>query len=347
MRVDAFDYSLPPSRIAKHPDADRAGCRLMVVNRRDGTHNDHRFRDLTNLTEPGDVIVVNRSRVIPARLFVRRESGGRVELLALRIISDTVFDAIGSPLRRLRTGETLRGEDGDFAFRIDDKMGDRELRLSCVSNQPIYDVLESFGHVPLPPYLARPDEAADRTRYQTVFARERGSVAAPTAGLHFDNDLIKRLEQHGVTVCSIVLHVGLGTFEPLDAAAVEDNTLHSEPYRIDRETMEVVARTRRSGGRVIAVGTTVVRVLETVAAAGGFDDSGPAGDLHGETDLFIFPGFEFRVVDALVTNFHLPKSSLLLLVCAFLGTEKTLTCYRAAIDKQYRFYSYGDAMMIR
>jgi len=345
MRLDAFDYHLPKSLIAQQPNADRSGSRLLVVDRAGGQRAHTHFRDLTGFIERGDVIVVNRSRVIPARLFVRRQSGGRVELLVVEIAGDTEFVAIGSPLRRLKAGDALRGEEGEFVCEIVERLGDREVRVRVTSGQRVMDVLEASGHVPLPPYIARPDEAKDKSRYQTVFARENGSVAAPTAGLHFDDELLERLGDRGVTVCSVVLHVGLGTFMPLESEIVEDNSLHAEAYSVDAETLDTIRSAKASGRRVIAVGTTVTRVLETLAEdiLGDRCETG----CDGKTDLFIYPGYEFRIVDGLITNFHLPQSSLLMLVCAFLGTETALDCYREAVDREYRFFSYGDAMLIR
>ena len=345
MRLDAFDYHLPKSLIAQKPSPDRSGSRLLVADRAGGQRTHTRFHDLTRFVERGDVIVVNRSRVIPARLFVRRKSGGRVELLVVEIVGDAEFVAIGSPLRRLKAGDALRGVEGDFVCEIVERLADREVRVRVTSGQRVMDVLEASGHVPLPPYIARPDETKDKTRYQTVFAKENGSVAAPTAGLHFDDELLERLGDRGVTLCSVVLHIGLGTFMPLESEIVEDNSLHAEKYSASSDTLDIIRNAKASGRRVIAVGTTVMRVLETLAEA-TLGDQYETG-CEGKTDLFIYPGYEFKIVDGLITNFHLPQSSLIMLVCAFLGTETTLDCYREAVRREYRFYSYGDAMLIR
>jgi len=345
MRLDAFDYHLPKSLIAQKPRPDRSGSRLLVVDRPDGQRSHARFRDLPRFVERGDVIVVNRSRVIPARLFLRRQSGGRVELLVVEITGDAEYVAIGTPLRRLKAGDSLHGVDGDFVCEIVERVGDREVRVRVTSGQSVMDVLEASGHVPLPPYIARPDEKKDKTRYQTVFAKENGSVAAPTAGLHFDDGLLEQLGDRGVTLCSVVLHVGLGTFMPLQSEIVEDNSLHAEKYSVSGDTLDTIRDAKATGRRVIAVGTTVTRVLETLAEdiLGGRYETGR----DGKTDLFIYPGYDFKIVDGLITNFHLPQSSLLMLVSAFLGTETTLDCYREAVDREYRFFSYGDAMLIR
>lgn len=345
MRLDAFDYHLPQSSIAQRPCRDRSGSRLLVVDRHTGEREHTRFRDITRYVSAGDVVVVNRSRVMAARLFVRRRSGGRVELLVVEIMNDAEFIAIGSPLRRLKRGDELFGCDTDFSCKVIERIGDRRIRIGITSNQSVKQVLDDGGHVPLPPYIDRPDADFDRTRYQTVFAKEDGSVAAPTAGFHFDDDVLQQLSDRDVAVCSLVLHVGLGTFLPLDNEIVEDNTLHEEAFSVDSETIATIQRAKVEGGRVIAVGTTVTRVLETL---GPEIIRGDAGEGRvGRTDLFIYPGCTFKIVDALITNFHLPRSSLLLLVCAFLGTDRTLDCYREAVDAGYRFYSYGDAMFIR
>ena len=347
MRLDAFDYHLPRSLIAQSPLEDRTASRLLVVDRATGRFEHATFRDLPQDLTPGDVLVVNRSRVIRARLFVRRPSGGRIELFVTRVVDDQRFTALAHPMRRARIGERLSGENGGFECRVVARENDREVRVEITPPHAVHDVLETHGHVPLPPYIERADEASDRERYQTVFASEKGSVAAPTAGLHFTDDLLSRVRSRGVDVRSIVLHVGLGTFLPLDREQVEDNTLQKERFSVSGATLADIAGAKSAGRKVVAVGTTVSRVLETVSSRGLFRDFDPTGEYEGATDLFIYPGYEFRCVDRLITNFHLPKSSLLLLVCAFLGREKTLTCYEAAVKNEYRFYSYGDAMLIR
>ncbi len=346
MRLDAFDYDLPQRLIAQRPGNDRSGSRILVVDRRSGQRVHGRFRDLARLTRPGDVLVVNRSRVIPARTFVQRRSGGKVELLVVRITGEKEFAAVGRPLGKLRTGETLQGVEGEFTLEVIGRKSEREIQLRVTSLQTVVEILEAWGHVPLPPYIGREDEHVDRERYQTVFASESGSVAAPTAGLHFDEAVLRELEETHVRVCSVVLHVGLGTFAPLHNDVVELNMLPSEVYSVSGRTLEILRSARAEGHRVIAVGTTVTRVLETVMLRGFYNEPDASRDYVGETNLFIYPGFEFKAIDGLITNFHLPRSSLLLLVCAFLGTESTLACYREAIDRGYRFFSYGDAMLI-
>ena len=355
MRLDAFDYHLPKSLIAQTPLEDRSSSRLMVVDRATGRFEHASFRDLPSFLTPGDLLVVNRSRVMRARLFVRRSTGARVELFVTRVLDDKRFIALANPMRRTKPGEVLSGEDGSFECRILAREGEREVVAEIASAHSVHDVLEEYGHVPLPPYIARPDSDLDRDRYQTVFAREKGSVAAPTAGLHFTDSLLAEIRSRGVEVESVILHVGLGTFLPLEDDIVENNKLHSESFSVAGTTLDAIARAKSSGRRVIAVGTTVTRVLETVCRRGLLDGAGAAipdgdesrKDFTGETDIFIYPGYGFGCVDRLITNFHLPMSSLLLLVCAFLGTEKTLACYEAAVREKYRFYSYGDAMLIR
>ena len=347
MRIDAFDYHLPRSLIAQFPLEDRTASRLMVVDRSTGAFEHATFRDLPRYLAPGDVLVVNRSRVIPARLFVRRPSGARIELLVTRVVDGKRFVALANPMRRTRAGESLAGEGDSFACRVVGRESEREVLVEITSSQDVYAVLDTHGHVPLPPYIERADKASDRERYQTVFADERGSVAAPTAGLHFTDELLTRLRSKGIEVHSIVLHVGPGTFLPLEEEVVEENRLQGEVFSVDGRTLGALARARASGRKVVAVGTTVARVLETAWARRLFADVDPGRKYGGETDLFIYPGYEFRCVDRLITNFHLPRSSLLLLVCAYLGTERTLACYEAAVEAGYRFYSYGDAMLIR
>lgn len=346
MRLDAFDYNLPPELIAQVPLEDRAASRLMVIDRETGRWEHVFFGDLPRYLVAGDVLVLNRSRVIPARLTVKRSTGGKAELLAVRILDDKRFVGIGSPLKKLHPGDEVTGGGGAFACRIVERHGDRQVLVEVISGQTVMEVLDSYGHVPLPPYIDRPDDATDRTRYQTVFACEPGSVAAPTAGLHFDEDLLTLLKDQGVEIITLVLHVGLGTFLPLDNDEVEDNVLHTEHFAITGTTLQSLRDAREEGRRIIPVGTTSTRVLETIAREGLLDTFDPRASYEGETGLFLYPGADFHVAGGLITNFHLPRSSLLLLVSAFLGREKTLACYNEAVASKYRFYSYGDAMLI-
>jgi S-adenosylmethionine:tRNA ribosyltransferase-isomerase len=344
VKVSEFSFELPSELIAQEPAAERTASRLMVVSRGgDGSAHHTTFAHLPEFLHAGDVLVVNRTRVIPARLFAKRADGVEFEVFFLHSGDDREFMAWVKPGKKLRAGDvldvvgggrvTFRGRENDRAglFQVD---GGESLDL----------LLERSGHVPLPPYITRNDASADRERYQTVFAREPGSVAAPTAGLHFDDALLATLRTKGVNIVEVTLHVGPGTFQPLFDEEVEKNILHAEQFAIDAATLREVARAKREGRRVIAVGTTVTRTLEHATREGWLNE--PFQDRRGETSLFLHPGAAFLVVSALITNFHLPRSSLLMLVCAFLGTERTLACYRDAVARGYRFFSYGDAMLI-
>jgi S-adenosylmethionine:tRNA ribosyltransferase-isomerase len=347
MHIRFFDYHLPSELIAQQPLPERDASRLLVVDRAAGALRHQTFRDLPDLLSPGDLLVVNRSRVLPARLLGRRVQGGAAEVLLVRAHHDEdgLWDALVRPGRRLRPGDEVEVAE-DLSVRIEARKGPgpeagplRTVRL-LARNGDLAATLERYGHVPLPPYIRRPDAPADRERYQTVYAREAGSVAAPTAGLHFTPALLEALRGRGIERAEIVLHVGPGTFRPVEVEDVADHRVDPETFVIPPETAEAVARTRARGGRVVAVGTTATRALETAAANGA---SGPGAD---ETALVIVPGHRFRVVDGLVTNFHLPRSSLLLLVAAFAGRERILVAYAEAVRERYRFYSYGDAMLI-
>ena len=315
----------------------------MVLPREGGAVRHHVFRDLPDLLAPGDLLVLNRSRVIPARLLGRRSRGGEAEVLLLRDKGEGRFEAMVRPGRHLRPGQRVTVDD-DLSVVVESEAlaadGRRQVRLLS-RRRDVAAGLERCGHTPLPPYIRRPDRPLDRERYQTVYAREAGSIAAPTAGLHFTAALLARLRERGIETAEVVLHVGPGTFRPVTAERVEDHVVEPEPFSVPKETAVAVAAARARGGRVVAVGTTTVRVLETVARAEGAIEA-----REGEAGLVIVPGFAFRVVDALVTNFHLPRSSLLLLVAAFAGRERVLAAYAEAIEEGYRFYSYGDAMLI-
>lgn len=340
MEIGLFDYDLPPERIAQEPLAERDASRLLVLDRRTGQIHHAIFRDLPDLLEPGDLVVVNRSRVFPARLLGRREGGGAAEVLLVRDRGDGTWDALVRPGRRLGSNAVVRVAE-DLGVRVLEGPSGvlRRIRLECPGDARV--ALERHGHVPLPPYIHRPDRPADRERYQTVYAREAGSVAAPTAGLHFTPALRERLAERGVAWAEVVLHVGPGTFRPVEVERVEDHRVDPERFALPAETAAAVARARAAGGRVVAVGTTVARVLESACAKDGNLQPG-----DGETALVIVPGFLFRAVDALVTNFHLPRSSLLLLVSALAGRERVLAAYAEAVREGYRFYSYGDATLI-
>lgn len=336
MQCADFNYELPPELIAQTPPPERGGARLLVLDRSTGSFSDARFEDFAGLIRDDDLLVFNDTRVIPARVSGRKASGGRIEVMLERVIAPrTALVQIRSS-RSPKPGSTLLLE-GDESVLLSGREG-ALFRLEFQSD--VHKYFERYGAVPLPPYIEREPVEADVDRYQTVFARAPGAVAAPTAGLHFDAELMRRLNRRGIAQTFITLHVGSGTFSPLREDRVEDNVLHEERVSVSEEVCSAVAATRASGGRVIAVGTTVVRALETAAANGEFSA------YTGESRLFIYPGYPFRIVDAMLTNFHLPQSSLLMLVAAFAGTEHVMAAYRHAVEQRYRFFSYGDAMFI-
>jgi S-adenosylmethionine:tRNA ribosyltransferase-isomerase len=338
VKLSDFDYDLPPERIATAPAEPRDSARLLLLDRATGALRDHFVRDLPLLLAPGDLLVVNDTRVLHARLLGRRATGGRVELLLLRREPGGPFHALLRAHRSLRPAERI-GLEGGMEAEILDRLepGGPVWRVALRAPGPIEEAIERHGHVPLPPYIRRPDTAADRERYQTVFASKPGAAAAPTAGLHFTPSLLDALGARGIGVARLTLHVGYGTFQPIEAEDVEGHRLHEEEFLVPEETARAI-RERR--GRLVAVGTTTTRVLETLAARGGIRAA------SGRTDLFLHPGRPPAAIEGLLTNFHLPKSSLLLLVCGFAGREKVLAAYRHAVAAGYRFFSYGDAMLI-
>ena len=333
-RID-FHYELPEELIAQQPLAERSASRLLELNGVTGAVTDRQFRDLPELLAPGDLLVFNDTRVIPARLFAIKESGGKVELLLERPLDGHRALTHARASKPLRPGTALQGRGGEI--RIVEKRGD----LWVVElPEPALSFFERYGQMPLPPYINREPDAADSTRYQSLFARKRGAVAAPTASLHFDEALIAALDARGVQRAFITLHVGAGTFQPVRTDAVGAHVMHAEFVEVSAAACETIAAAKLRGARVIAVGTTVVRALES--AAGG----GTLAPYIGDSSLFIVPGFRFKVVDAMVTNFHLPESTLLMLVSAFAGREAVLAAYAHAVENKYRFFSYGDAMYV-
>jgi S-adenosylmethionine:tRNA ribosyltransferase-isomerase len=333
MRLTDFDYELPEDLIARHPARDRRGSRLLEVSERVA---DRRFDELPGLLESGDLLVFNDTRVIPARLHGRKATGGKVEILIERAETDAEALAHVRASKPPRPGTTIR-LDGGVEIGVLGRSGDL-YRLQF--GMPVMRCLEEFGEVPLPPYIERPPEGADQERYQTVYAREPGAVAAPTAGLHFDAGMLEETAAMGVGHAWVTLHVGAGTFQSLREQDVKRNRLHSERADVSEDCCAAIRRTKEGGGRVVCVGTTVVRSLEAAAAGGQLQP------FSGETDLFIYPGYRFRVVDAMLTNFHLPQSSLLMLVAAFAGRDRILAAYHHAVAERYRFFSYGDAMFL-
>jgi S-adenosylmethionine:tRNA ribosyltransferase-isomerase len=339
-RTSDYDFELPADRIAQQPLDRRDASRLMIVNRATGELRHGTFRDIAKLIEPGDVLVVNRTRVLRARLLGTRASGAPAEILLLKPLGDARYEAMVSPGGKLKPGRRVDIAPGFSAEILE--VTDRRTRIVRLDSElSLDDAIERYGHIPLPPYIERPDAAADADRYQTVFARESGSVAAPTAGLHFTQDLLRTLETRGVARAEILLHVGAGTFKPVEVDDPSRHVMHEEWYSVSSEAARTINERRAAGGRVWAVGTTSVRTLES---ASNNDGTVRAGE--GETRIFIRPPYQFRAVDRIVTNFHLPRSTLMMLVAAFAGYELTMRAYRVAIEEGYRFYSYGDAMVI-
>lgn len=338
MNKTTFHYELPNELIAQYPTQSRSAGRLLTLNGTSGEIQDLRFVDLTEMLHPGDLLIFNNTRVIPARLFATKDTGGRVEIFVERILGERNVVAQLGMSKRPRSGMRLRIDD-DVSVDVVSRRGDfYELCFECA--ETVTHVLDRLGHVPLPPYIDRVDEERDRERYQTVYAEHPGAVAAPTAGLHFDAAMFGQLRELGVNTAFLTLHVGAGTFKPIRINDIREHKIHPEYLRIDSDVCARMETTKARGGRIIAVGTTVVRALETAA------QNGRVVPFEGETRLYILPGYRFHIVDALLTNFHLPESTLLILVCAFAGTEYTLNAYRHAVDQRYRFYSYGDAMFI-
>jgi S-adenosylmethionine:tRNA ribosyltransferase-isomerase len=338
MKRCEFTYDLPADLIAQKPLAERSASRLLCLDRNTGAFSDGLFRQLPDLLEAGDLLVFNDTRVIPARLFGHKQSGGKVEILVERLLDDHQCLAQVRASKTPRPGGILLLENGE-RLKVLGREG--EFFHLQASGQPLSEIMQTVGHMPLPPYIRREDSSSDRERYQTVFARRPGAVAAPTAGLHFDPALIDALQTRGIQSAHVTLHVGAGTFQPVRAESIEDHRMHAEYLEVPEQTVQAIASTRTRGGKVVAVGTTAVRSLETAAR------DGQLAAFKGDSRIFIYPGYRFRVVDALITNFHLPESTLLMLVCAMAGVPETLAAYRHAVEQRYRFFSYGDAMLVR
>ena len=360
MLVKDFDYHLPEELIAQQPPADRAGARMLhVVRSQAEALRDTVFREFPDLLRPDDLVVFNNTRVFPARLFGHRSGSrahplsprnpasreflqGRTEVLLTRPVGPNRWEALVRPGRKIGVGERIRfGEHDELQAEVvaRGEFGERTVQFDSVPD--FFERVERIGHIPLPPYIGREDQASDRDRYQTVFARERGSVAAPTAGLHFTPEILERIHARGIETCEVTLHVGLGTFQPVREERVEDNRLHTERFSVSAQAADAIQRATDARRRIVAIGTTTVRTLEYCALG-----DGRVRARDGEADVFIYPGFQFRVVGALLTNFHLPQSTLLMLVSAFAGRERILHAYAHAVASRYRFYSYGDCMFI-
>lgn len=344
MKKEDFYFDLPPELIAQKPLANRHDSRLLVHDKDNKQRQERAFVDLVDYLNPGDLLIFNNTKVIPARLYGKKETGGKIEILIERLIDDnsclchikaSKSPAIDSVLI-LEGGYELtvtsRTEKGLFTCQL--------LKNNHSKNHTLLSIAESIGHIPLPPYIEREDEAFDHERYQTIYAKHKGSVAAPTAGLHFDDMLFEKIQAKGINVDYLTLHVGAGTFQPVRVSNLTDHIMHKELVQVSQELCDKINQTKRRGGKIIAVGTTAVRSLESAAS------SGEIKAFCGDTDIFIYPGYQFKVVDAMITNFHLPESSLIMLVAAFIGHGQTMALYQHAIDSQYRFFSYGDACLL-
>lgn len=342
MRRSDFQFDLPAELIAQHPLPQRTASRLLALlanqEQAGGMVSDRQFCDIVNLLHPGDLLVMNNTRVIPARLFGQKATGGKVEVLVERVLDEHRVLAHVRASKSPKSGTNLLLE-GEISASVEGREGDLFV-LSFAGDESVATLLEAHGHMPLPPYIDRADQVTDRERYQTVFAERQGAVAAPTAGLHFDQTLLDALAEKGIESTFVTLHVGAGTFQPVRAELIADHHMHAETIEVSAETVAAVEATRARGGRVVAIGTTSVRALESAAA------SGKLKPFQGDTDIFITPGYQFNVVDALLTNFHLSESTLLMLVCAFAGYDEVMAAYQHAIEQRYRFFSYGDAMFL-
>lgn len=338
MQRTDFSFNLPEHLIAQHPTESRTDSRLLYIEPHSGQFQDYHFVDFPNLLAPGDLLVFNDTRVIPARLFGHKQSGGKVEILVERVLDDhrVLAQLRASKAPKPKTQLYLKDNVNVTVLQRVENF----FELQFNDSQPVHDILQAIGHIPLPPYIRRADSQMDSARYQTVYAQQPGAVAAPTAGLHFDETMLKYIDAIGVEKTFITLHVGAGTFAPIRADDIRQHTMHAERLHVSAQVCEQVKATRARGGRVIAIGTTTVRALETAFA------DGVIKPYDGETRLFITPGYRFVSIDALLTNFHLPESTLLMLVCAFAGQSQVLAAYRHAVAQQYRFFSYGDAMFV-
>ena len=340
MRVADFSFDLPDELIARFPKADRTSSRLLSLDGPSGAVEHKIFSDILELVNENDLLVFNNTKVIPARMFGQKESGGKVEVLVERVLDEHRVLAHIRASKSPKPGNVLILEDKAKAIMV--ARHDTLFELEFDRSENVLDILNDVGHMPLPPYIDRPDNEADRERYQTVYGEKPGAVAAPTAGLHFDDKLMAALKDKGVQMAFVTLHVGAGTFQPVRVESVDEHIMHSEYIEVPQDVVDAVASTKAKGGRVIAIGTTSVRSLESAAKIHG----GKLDTYFGDTDIFIFPGYQFNVVDAMVTNFHLPESTLIMLVSAFAGQDNIMGAYNTAIEQQYRFFSYGDAMFL-
>ena len=342
MNKSDFFYDLPEELIAQHPVEPRDSSRMMVLNKADNSIRHKHFYDLCDYLKPGDCLILNNTRVLPARIYgIKKETGANVEFLLLNQIEKDKWEALAGPGKRAKEGAEFDFGGGILSCKVTKVLdnGNRIIEFFYPDNENFFTILDKVGQMPLPHYIT--EELQDNERYQTVYSKERGSAAAPTAGLHFTEELLEKLKSKGVNIGYVTLHVGLGTFRPVKAEKIEDHHMHSEHYHLPKETADLINKTKKNGGRVIAVGTTSCRTLESV---GTF-----CGEIKEDdrfTDIFIYPGYKFKCIDGLITNFHLPESTLIMLVSAFYGYEKTLSAYKCAVDEKYRFFSFGDSMLI-
>lgn len=341
MTTKDFYYDLPPELIAQHPLKDRAGSRLLVLDKETGKIEHKNFRNIIEYLNPGDCLVMNNTRVIPARLYgVKEDTGGKIEFLLLMRIDLNTWNVILKPGKRARTGARFVFGDGLLKAEVIEVRPDGNRIVRFEYDGVWEELLDKLGEMPLPPYIK--EKLEDKERYQTVYSKIEGSAAAPTAGLHFTNELLEDIKDKGVKTAYLTLHVGLGTFRPVSVENVEEHVMHTEHYEVSQEAADIINETRKSGGRIIAVGTTSVRTLETVA-----EDNGTMKAEIGDTSIFIYPGYKFKVTDSIITNFHLPESTLLMLVSAFAGKENIFEAYEQAVKEKYRFFSFGDAMLLK
>ena len=343
MHINDFDYYLPEEQIAQHPADKRDASRLLVVDRKTDKLEHRHFYDILDYLNPGDCLVMNNSKVIPARMFGTKEiTGAKVEFLLIKRIKDDIWEAMVRPGKKLHVGDRVSfTDDGALSAEIleHSEGGTRIVRFEYEGD--FHELLDRIGKIPLPPYIERESDEEDKERYQTVYCKEEGSVAAPTAGLHFTQELIEKALQKGVRIAYVTLHVGIGTFRPVKCEIIEEHKMHFEEYEVDEENAAIINETKKAGGRIISVGTTSTRTVESASSENGTVMAG-----HGSTDIFIYPGYRFKVIDSLITNFHLPKSTLLMLVSALYNREHILEAYKEAVEQKYRFFSYGDAMLI-
>ena len=341
MKTSLFHYDLPEELIAQTPSEKRDESRLLVLDKCDGTMEHKQFKDIIDYLKAGDTLVLNETRVLPARIYgIREETGGAMELLLLKSVDGNTWEALTRPARRAKVGRIFDFGDGALKAEVVKELDEGRRHVKLHYDGILEEVLDRIGTMPLPPYIH--EELEEQGRYQTVYAKSIGSAAAPTAGLHFTDDLLKRIDEKGIQVVKVLLHVGLGTFRPVKVDNIHDHKMHSEHYEVTEEAAQRINDARKAGGRIICVGTTSIRTLESVS-----DDQGIVHAGEGETEIFIYPGYTFKAVDALITNFHLPESTLLMLVSALSTRENILNAYKTAVDMRYRFFSFGDAMFIK